>query len=160
MFETYRQVHGLAIQIARIFRTYGPRMPLFDGHLIPDFVLNALENKDLVVYGGLEFKTSLVYVTDIVDGLVRLMHSPEYVGPVNLGSEFDLKVADVGQKIVQMTGSSSKVIAGESLQFLSELALPRISRAKELGWLPLVRLEDGLENTIEYMRANRLLLGL
>src|SRR3990167_9311789 len=75
MFETYRQVHSLDIRIARIFRTYGPRMPLFDGHLIPDFILNAMDGKDLVLYGGKQFRTSLVYVSDVIDGLLRLMEA-------------------------------------------------------------------------------------
>ncbi|MBI5370089.1 NAD-dependent epimerase/dehydratase family protein [Candidatus Uhrbacteria bacterium] len=158
MFETYRQVHGLDIRIARIFRTYGPRMPLFDGHLIPDFILNALDGKDLVLYGGKDFRTSLVFVTDVIDGLTRLMEAPQDPGPTNLGSEQDVSTKEVAEKIIAMTASSSKVVEGENFAFLSELALPRIDRAKELGWFPLVRLEDGLERTIEYMKANKILL--
>ena len=159
MFETYRQVHGLEVRIARIFRTYGPRMPLFDGHLIPDFVLNALDGVDLVLNGGMEFRSSLCFVTDVVDGLIRIMKSKEYPGPVNIGSDVDLKLAEVAQIIVQMTSSSSKIINGESFAFLSELSLPRIDRAKELGWFPLVRLEDGLKRTIDYLKANKILLS-
>lgn len=159
MFETYRQVHSLEIRIARIFRTFGPRMPLFDGQLIPDFVLNALDGKDLVMYGGRKFRTSFAYITDVIDGLVRIMESTEYVGPVNLGSDIDLSLEDIAMKIIEMTGSSSKIVDGENFEFLSELALPRIDRAKELGWFPLVRLEDGLKQTIEYMKANKLLLS-
>lgn len=159
MFETYRQVHGLEIRIARIFRTYGPRMPLFDGHLIPDFILNALDGKELVLYGGKDFRTSLVYVDDVVDGLMRLMHVDEDPGPTNLGSDVDLSLAEVAQKIIDTTGSTSQMVEGENFVFLSELALPRIDRAKELGWFPLVRLENGLERTIEYMKANKILLS-
>lgn len=158
MFETYRQVHELEIRIARIFRTYGPRMPLHDGHLIPDFILNALDGKDLVLYGGENFRTSLVYVTDVVDGLVRYMNATDYEGPVNIGSDIDLHLKDVAKIIIEKTGSSSKMVPGENFVFLSELSLPRTARAKQLGWLPLVRLEDGLDQTIEYMRANKLLL--
>lgn len=158
MFETYRQVHGLDIRIARIFRTYGPRMPLFDGHLIPDFILSALENKDLVLNGGLDFRSALCYVTDVVDGMMRMMKAAEYPGPVNLGSDVDLKLSDVAQKVIEMTDSTSKIVAGENFAFLSELALPNINRAKELGWFPLVRLEDGLRRTIEYLKANKILL--
>jgi len=158
MFETYRQVHSLDIRIARIFRTYGPRMPLFDGQLIPDFILDALDGKEVVMYGGKEFKTSLVYINDLVDGLIRVMGAGEYVGPVNLGSDVDLALQDVVKMIITMTESTSQVVEGENFEFLSELALPRIDRAKELGWFPLVRLEDGLRQTIEYMKANKLLL--
>ncbi len=159
MFETYRQVHGIEIRIARIFRTYGPRMPLFDGHLIPDFILNALDGKELVLYGGKEFRTSLVYVADVIDALVRLMNASEDPGPTNIGSDVDLSMLEVAEKIVSMTGSTSQITEGENFAFLSELALPRIDRAKELGWFPLVRLEDGLERTIEYMKANKILLS-
>ncbi len=158
MFETYRQVHGVDAKIARIFRTYGPRMPLFDGHLIPDFVLNALENKDLVIYGDEGFRTSLCYVTDVVDGMVRLMALEENVGPVNLGDDKDLKMSDVAQMILDKTGSSSKIRFEAPLPFLTELGLPRIGKAREFGWIPLVRLEDGLEKTIEYVKANKILL--
>jgi UDP-glucuronate decarboxylase len=159
MFETYRQVHGIDAKIARIFRTYGPRMPLNDGHLIPDFIFNALDGKDLVIYGSKEFKTSLVYVTDLVDGLIRLMKTSEDIGPVNIGSDFDMSIVDVAQKIIDMTGSKSSIVHEDPLPFLTELALPRIQKAKDLGWLPLMRLEDGLEKTIEYLKANRILLS-
>ncbi|PJE76427.1 NAD-dependent dehydratase [Candidatus Uhrbacteria bacterium CG10_big_fil_rev_8_21_14_0_10_48_16] len=159
MFETYRQVHSLEIRVARIFRTFGPRMPLFDGQLIPDFILHALDGKDLILYGGKGFKTSLAYITDVIDGLVRIMEAKEYAGPINLGSDVDLSLEEVANQIIAMTNSTSKVVEGENFVFLSELALPRIDRAKELGWFPLVRLEDGLRQTIEYMKANKLLLS-
>jgi UDP-glucuronate decarboxylase len=159
MFETYRQIHGLDTKIARVFRTYGPRMPLFDGQLIPDFVLNALEGKDLVIYGHEDFTTSLCYVDDVVDGLWRVMRAAPGLGPVNLGSEVDVKMKTVAEMILKMTGSSSKIVFENSLLFLTELGLPSIARAKELGWLPLTRLEDGLRKTVEYIRANKILLS-
>lgn len=160
MFETYRQTFGLDIRIARIFRTYGPRMPLYDGQLIPDFVMNALENKDLVIYGKEGFRTSLVYVTDVVDALIRLMEKGTAdAGPVNIGSDIDVSVDDVAKQVIGMVSSTSKVTRGEALTFLSELPVPNIAKAKELGWFPLMRLEDGLRQTMEYMRANRLLLS-
>lgn len=158
MFETYRQVHGIDIRIVRIFRTYGPRMPLFDGQLIPDFILSALDGKEVILNGGMKFRSALCYVTDIVDGMMRTMKAKEYPGPVNLGSDVDLLLSDVAQKIITMTDSPSQMVEGESFAFLSELALPNINRAKELGWFPLVRLEDGLRRTIEYLKANKYLL--
>jgi len=133
-------------------------MPLFDGQLIPDFIINALDEKELVLYGGKGFRTSLVYITDVIDGLMRIMNATTYSGPVNLGSDVDLVLEDVAKMIVQMTDSTSGIVEGESFAFLSELALPRIDRAKDLGWFPLVRLEDGLRQTIEYMKANKLLM--
>ncbi len=160
MFATYQQVHGLETRIARIFRTYGPRMPLFDGHLIPDFVLNALEGKDLVVYDHGGFHSSFVFVTDVVDALVRLMGTPTDPGPANVGSDVDMLVDDVAAMIVKLTESTSPVKQGEDLLFLSELPIPNIDRMREIGWFPIVRLEDGLEKTVEYMKANRLLLSV
>ncbi len=158
--QTYADVYGLDLKIARVFRTYGPRMRLFDGQMIPDFITSALDGKDLVIYGEESFSTSLCYVTDVVDGLVRLMKASRDIGPVNLGSEEDVKLVDVAQKLITMTGSSSKVVFEAPLVFMTPLGLPQIAKAKErLGWLPLVRLPDGLEQTIEYTKANRMLLG-
>jgi UDP-glucuronate decarboxylase len=160
MFATYKQAFGTDIRIARLFRTYGPRMPLADGHLIPDFILAALDGKDLVVYDPGGYSTSLLYVDDAVDGLMRLMRAAQDPGPVNVGSDADMRIEDVAALIVKLAGSSSKVAPGADLLFLSELPLPRIGKMRELGWLPLVRLEDGLMKTIEYMKANRLLLSV
>jgi UDP-glucuronate decarboxylase len=160
MFETYKQVHNIQTRIARIFRTYGPRMPLQDGHLIPDFIINALENKDIVLYGGENFHSSLVYVSDVVDALMRLMAVQEDPGPVNIGSDVDLSLRQVAEQILDLTGSSSKIVEGEGFAFLSELSLPRTQRAKEaLGWLPLVQLRDGLEETVADLKATKLLLS-
>lgn len=160
MVSTYEKAHNLDVKIARIFRTYGPRMPLFDGHQIPDFVLAALENKPIIVNGGEEFSTSLLYVSDVVDGLMRLMRAKPGIGPVNIGSDYDMTLGSVANKIIEMTGSASEIQKGEKLRFLTEIGLPEISKAKEeLGWIPLVRLEDGLRQTIDYIRANKLLLA-
>jgi UDP-glucuronate decarboxylase len=158
MFSTYRQVHALEVKVARIFRTYGPRMPLFDGQLIPDFVLAAIDGQDIVVYGGEPFHTSLMYVTDCVDGLVRLMKAPSEQWLVNIGTDVDHDVAEVAQMILDKVGTKANIRHDAPLTFLSELALPRLTRAKELGWLPLVRIEDGLAKTIDYVKANKILL--
>lgn len=159
MMITYKQVHNIDTKIARIFRTYGPRTPLFDGQQIPDFVLAALENKPLVINGGENFATSLIYVSDVVDGLLRLMATDKDIGPVNIGSDYDLTMGAVAKKIIELTGSNSEIKNGKELRFLSEIGLPNIQKAKEeLGWVPLVRLEDGLRRTIDYIKANKLLL--
>ena len=159
MFATYADVYGLDAKIARIFRTYGPRMPLFDGQEISDMVLSALNNEPLVIYGREDFSTSLAYVTDIIDGMLRMMKAEKNIGPVNLGSDQDLRLADVGEKIIALTGSTSTIQYGESLLFLSELGLPDVTKAKErLGWLPVTRLEEGIQKTIDYVRANKILL--
>lgn len=155
---TYRDVYNLDTKIARIFRTYGPRLSLFDGHMIPDFVLQALNNKPLVIYGDESFSTSLCYVSDIVEALTKLMASHES-DPVNLGHYEELKMTDIAHTIKSMTSSQSSVEFRSSLLFMSPLGLPDISRAKEkLGWYPLVSLEEGLKQTIEYVKANQNIL--
>jgi UDP-glucuronate decarboxylase len=156
---TYGEVFNLDVKIARVFRTYGPKERLFDGEMIPDFVIDALDNKDLVIYGDENFSTSLCYVSDVVDGLVRLMAAPSDIGPVNLGSDQDLKLVDVAKKIIEMTGSSSKIIFEPPLIFMTPLSLPNIRKATEsLGWMPLVRLENGLQKTIDFIQAHKPLL--
>lgn len=157
---TYGNVHDLEVKIARIFRTYGPRMPLYDGQLIPDFITNALEGKPLEIYGDETFRTALVFVSDVVDGLIKLMHAPKDIGPVNLGSDVDHPIVDVAKRILQMTGSTSGLEFKPPLLFLTELGLPDLTKAKEkLGWVPLVTLENGLKETIAYTMANRHVLS-
>lgn len=159
MARTYAEKEGLDIRIGRIFRTYGPRMPLDDGHMIPDFILAALDNKDMVIYGDASFRTSLTYVTDVVDGILRLMETPSDPGPVNLGSDYDIKLSDVAEKIKQLTGSTSLVKFEAPLEFMRDLGLPNLTKAKnELGWIPLMTLEQGLKKSIEYTQAHRGLL--
>jgi nucleoside-diphosphate-sugar epimerase len=159
MFATYASVYGLDTKIARIFRTYGPRMPLFDGHQIPDFVLNALDGKKIEVMGDQKTTTALVYVTDVVDGLVRLMRAEPKVGPINLGSDVSLEVEMVAKKIMQLCEIEVGIEYGAAHPDMIPFGLPNLQKAKDiLGWLPLIRLEDGLVKTIDYIRANKLLL--
>lgn len=156
ILATYEQVHGIDAKIVRVFRTYGPRQRLFDGEMIPDFILNALEGRDLVIYGDENFLTTLCFVSDIVDGMVRLMDSPKGSGAVNLGSNNDIKLVEVANKIIELTGSSSKVVFEKPLLFMTQLGIPDVRKAKELlGWLPLVTLENGLKEAIDYTRANK-----
>ena len=156
---SYLQSRGVDVRIARVFRTYGPRMPLFDGHLIPDFIINALDGKPLLIYGNEDFKTSLVYVDDVVDGLIKLMEVDYNPGPVNIGSDVDLRMVDVVNTIIALTESSSQIQFEPPLPFLTELGLPKINKARDtLGWLPLIRLEHGIQKTMEDVRANRILL--
>jgi len=153
---TYRQVYGLDAKIARIFTTYGPRMRLRDGLLVPDFILNALEGRDLIVYGDGSAEEALCYVSDMVDGLVRLMSTGPEVDIVNLGLDEPFKISEVAQKIISMTNSTSKIVYEEPLMYLSKKGLPDLRRAKDkLEWIPLVRLEEGLRMTIEYTLANK-----
>ncbi len=154
--ETYRQVYGIDAKIARIFTTYGPHMRLFTGQLIPDFIVGALEGKEIIIYGDQDFSTSLCYVTDISDGLTRLMASEPEIKLVNLGVDQIVKLTEVAEMIIEMTNSTSKIVFADPLLFLTRKGAPDLTYVKEaLGWMPLVRLRDGLAKTIDYTIANR-----
>ena len=159
--ETYRQVYGLDGKIARVFTTYGPHMKIFDEQLIPDFIINAIAGRDLVVYGDETFSTSLCYATDVVDGLARLMASDPEVKIVNLGGDEIIRMVEVAEMIIKMTGSQSKVVFQPPLLFLTKKGAPDLSYARDrLDWMPLGRLEDGLDKTIDYVQANKDIMAL
>ncbi len=153
---TYRQVYGIDAKIARVFTTYGPHMKIFEGQMIPDFIISALSGKDLIINGDESFFTSLCYITDLVDGLVRLMASTPDVQIVNLGNDKITKMVDVAKSIIESTNSSSQIVFEKPLLFLTRKGAPDLTYARDvLGWLPLVRLQDGLEKTIDYTIANK-----
>lgn len=159
MVATYNNFHHTNFKIARLFRVYGPRLMLNDGQMISDFILNALDNRELTIFGDENFSTSLLYVADAVDGLIKLMSS-DHQGAINLGSEVDVLLKDVARRIIVMSDSKSQVIYKPSLPFITALPLPDISKAKSiLGWYPLTTLEKGLNSTLEYTRANKELLA-
>lgn len=158
---TYVQVHKLDAKIARIFTTYGPKMPLHEGLLIPDFILNALDGKDLIINGDSELDQSLCYVSDMVDGLVRLMHTGPDVMIANIGSDQMLKMVDVAKMVIDMTGSESKITFAEPLLFYTKKGIPDLRRSKEfLGWIPIVQLAEGLRKTIDFTIANKEVLEM
>lgn len=159
MVATYGSVHNLDMKIARIFRTYGPRMPLFQGHQISDFVLAALDGKPLSIAGDASMTTALLYVSDVVDGLIRLMNAEPGIGPVNIGSDVEIGMKEVAAAIIKLAESSSEIVYESAPPFLTKIGLPDLTKARgQLGWLPLVLLDDGLAKTLEYVRANKLLL--
>ncbi|MBI4457346.1 GDP-mannose 4,6-dehydratase [Candidatus Uhrbacteria bacterium] len=156
MCLTYKDVYNLDVRIARIFRTYGPRMPLYDGHMIPEFIIDAGEGKELSIYGDESFSTSLIYVSDVVDGIMRLMSLPQDIGPVNLGSDQDIRLAAVAEQIKKLVNSASPVVFKPPLLFMTQLGLPDLTKAKDqLGWIPLVTLDQGLKKSIEYTVAHK-----
>ncbi len=156
LLKTYADVYGLDVKIARLFRTYGPRMKIFDGHLLPDMVNAALDGKDIEIACREDAKMSLCYVDDMVDGLRRHMQSPVDVTVVNLGSDEDVLLSAVAEKIIRLTSSASRIRFDASASILQEAPLPDLTKAKQvLHWLPLVRLEDGLEKMIAYARSAR-----
>lgn len=156
LLMTYADIYSLDIKISRLFRTYGPRMKIFDGHLLPDMVNAALDGKDIEIACREDARMSLSYVDDIVDGLIRHMQSPVDVTVVNLGSDEDVLLSVVAEKIIRLTGSSSRIRFDAGASPLQEAPLPDLTKAKQiLHWIPLARLEDGLEKMIAYARSAR-----
>jgi len=152
LFFDYRRQHGLRIKVARIFNTYGPRMHPEDGRVVSNFIVQALRREQLTVFGDGRQTRAFCYVDDLIDGLIRLMASPDDVtGPVNLGNPVEVRVAELAEVILRLTGSRSAIVyrplpADDPVQ-----RCPDISRAREiLGWEPRVNLEEGLRHTIAY----------
>jgi UDP-glucuronate decarboxylase len=153
-FDYYRQ-HGTRIKVARIFNTYGPRMHPDDGRVVSNFIVQALEGRDITIYGDGSQTRSFCYCDDLVEGFIRLMDSPDQVtGPINLGNPGEFTMLQLAETVIRLVGSRSK------LQFLPLPAddprqrQPDISKAKALlGWEPTIALEEGLKRTIEYFRA-------
>ncbi|OGY43518.1 MAG: hypothetical protein A3J62_02265 [Candidatus Buchananbacteria bacterium RIFCSPHIGHO2_02_FULL_38_8] len=157
--NTYHHAFNLDTKIARIFRTYGPRMKLQDGQMLPDFVFNALEDKALVIFGDQKFSSSFCHVSDVVQGLIKLMKSGE-AGPINFGSDLEYKLVDVAKKVIELTSSKSKIVFEKPLLFMTPLGLPDITLAKErLGWFPIVLLEEGIRGAIDYFKAYKSIIA-
>jgi UDP-glucuronate decarboxylase len=153
-FDYYRQ-HDLNIRVVRIFNTYGPRMHPNDGRVVSNFILQALKNEDITVYGDGRQTRSFCYVDDLIDGVIRMMDAPDgFTGPVNLGNPKDFTILELAEKIVALTRSNSKIVfeplpQDDPLQRKPNIALAK----KELDWEPQIQLEAGLEQTIDYFRA-------
>ncbi len=159
MVSNYRALYGINAKIMRLFRVYGPRLELNDDQMIPDFINNALENKEITVPGLENFSSSFCYIDDVLDAVSKFMGS-ELAGPINIGSDVDIKLKDLVGIILKETGSQSTVSFSDSQLFVSELILPDIRLAKtELGWMPVVTLENGLKKTIFDIQANKRLHG-
>ncbi len=150
-FDYFRQ-HRLRIRVARIFNTYGPRMHPNDGRVVSNFVVQALQNKPLTIYGDGSQTRSFCYVDDLIEGFVRLMAAPDAVtGPVNLGNPAEFTIRQLAEMAVAMTGSKSKLEFRPLPEDDPKQRRPDIAIAgKELGWKPTVKLEDGLRKTIAY----------
>jgi len=150
-FDYYRQ-YGLKIKVARIFNTYGPRMHPNDGRVVSNFIVQALLNKDLTVFGDGSQTRSFCYVDDLTEGLVKMMDSSDdFTGPINLGNPDEFSILELAKKIIELTGSESKIVFKPLPQDDPCHRQPDISLAKEkLDWQPTVNLDNGLKKTIEY----------
>ncbi len=152
LFFDYWRQHRLRIKVARIFNTYGPRMHPNDGRVVSTFIVQALKNEDISVYGDGMQTRAFCYVDDLIEGFIRLMATPDdFTGPVNLGNPVELPVRGLAEKIIEMTGSKSKLIFQPLPQDDPMQRCPDITLAKnKLGWQPKVTLEEGLKRTIAY----------
>jgi UDP-glucuronate decarboxylase len=152
LFFDYRRQHGMPIKVARIFNTYGPRMHPNDGRVVSNFIVQALRNHDITVYGDGCQTRSFCYVDDLVDGLVRLMNTPDEVtGPINLGNPGEFTVRELAETIIDLTGSSSRIVHMPLPVDDPRQRRPDISKADELlGWAPTIGLRFGLLKTIGY----------
>ena len=153
-FDYYRQ-HKMDIKVARIFNTYGPRMHPNDGRVVSNFIMQALHNKNITVYGDGSQTRSFCYVDDMVDGITRMMNTPKgFTGPVNLGNPSEVSILELAKLIIDITGSSSRIVFKPLPQDDPERRRPNITLAQEkLGWEPTVALEDGIRKTIEYFEG-------
>jgi UDP-glucuronate decarboxylase len=160
LIDTYREVHGLDTKIIRLFRTYGPRMALRDDQMIPDFVNNALNDDEIVIFGSQNFSSSLCYVDDVIDATIKIMKSDKS-GPYNVGCETDIRLYDVARMIIDITGSKSKIVFEESKLFMAELFIPDTYKIRsDFGWMPVVTLENGLKKAVLDLQANRQMRNL
>jgi dTDP-glucose 4,6-dehydratase len=148
----YQKEHGVETRIVRIFNTYGPRMRLHDGRVVPAFISQALKNKPLTVFGRGRQTRSFCYVSDLVDGIYRLMLS-SFNQPVNIGNPVEMTVIEFARAIIRATGSRSRIAFKPLPQDDPKQRQPDITRARRiLGWKPKVGLQEGLEQTIAYFR--------
>jgi dTDP-glucose 4,6-dehydratase len=152
MTMAYHRYHGVDTKIVRIFNTYGPRMRVNDGRAVPAFMSQALRNEDVTVFGDGSQTRSFTYITDLVDGIIRLMLS-DVNDPVNIGNPREMTIKEIAGTIIRMTGSTSRVVYKPLPTDDPKQRRPDISRAQTLlGWEPRVQLEEGLVKTIEYFR--------
>jgi len=155
LFFDYRRQHGVKIKVARIFNTYGPRMHPNDGRVISNFIMQALMGKDITVHGRGDQTRSFCYVDDLIEAFMLMMDSSDEVtGPINIGNPVEFTILELAEKVISLTGSSSKIIRLPLPEDDPKQRRPNIQRARDtLGWEPGIGLEDGLLRTIEYFQT-------
>jgi len=152
LFFDYHRQHQLRIKVVRIFNTYGPRMHPDDGRVVSNFIMQALQGKDITLYGDGEQTRSFCYVDDLLEAMIRMMDGPDsFIGPVNIGNASEFSMHELAQEVVALTGSKSKIVhlpmpADDPRQRKPDLALAR----QMLDWSPTIALRDGLQKTISY----------
>ena len=155
LFMDYHRQNDVRVKIIRIFNTYGPRMLPNDGRVVSNFVLQALNNEDITIYGDGKQTRSFQYIDDLIEGMIRMMETEDdFTGPVNLGNPNEFSIQELAKKIIAMTGSSSKIVFKSLPNDDPKQRQPDITLArKKLGWEPTIELEDGLSRMIEYFKG-------
>jgi UDP-glucuronate decarboxylase len=156
LFFDYHRQHNINIRVVRIFNTYGPRMHPNDGRVVSNFIIQALKNQDITVFGDGSQTRSFCYVDDMVDGIIRMMNtSNDFTGPINIGNPNEFKIIELAEKIIELTGSKSNIIFEPLPEDDPMQRKPNIDLAqKQLDWLPITDLDKGLMRTIEYFKNN------
>jgi len=151
VFFDYHRQNNVDIKVIRIFNTYGPRMHPNDGRVVSNFIVQALKNENITIYGDGSQTRSFQYVDDLIEGVTKMMNSSEFIGPVNIGNPEEFKIIELAQKVINMTNSKSKLVFLPLPQDDPLQRKPDIGLAKEkLNWQPKINLEQGLAKTIEY----------
>lgn len=155
LFFDYYRVHNISIKVIRIFNTYGPRMAPDDGRVVSNFIVQALKGEDITIYGDGRQTRSFCYVDDLIEGMVRMMNSPDdFTGPVNLGNPGEFTMLELAEKVIKITGSKSRIVYKPLPLDDPKMRKPDITLAKsKLGWEPKVALSEGLSKTVEYFRG-------
>jgi UDP-glucuronate decarboxylase len=155
LFVNYHKQNNVKIKIIRIFNTYGPRMHPNDGRVVSNFIVQALQNRDITIYGDGHQTRSFQYVDDLVEGMIRMMASRnEFTGPVNIGNPNEFTILELAEKVIKLTGSKSEIIRMPLPPDDPTQRQPDITLAKkELDWAPVIQLEEGLVKTIDYFRS-------
>ncbi len=154
LFFDYWRQHQVDIKVVRIFNTYGPRMDPNDGRVVSNFIMQALQGKDITIYGDGQQTRSFCYVDDLIDGMIRMMNGPQgFTGPVNIGNPGEFTMLELAQKVIELTQSKSQLIFMSLPQDDPKQRQPNIELAKaQLAWQPNVALQDGLLKTIQYFQ--------
>jgi len=153
LFFDYRRQHNLDIKVVRIFNTYGPRMQPNDGRVVSNFILQSLREEDITIYGEGSQTRSFCYVDDLVEGMIRMMDTEGFCGPINMGNPDEFTISELAEKILAITGSKSRVVYRPLPQDDPTQRCPDIALAREkLDWEPGVALDEGLVKTIDYFR--------